>query len=150
LGALTSGQAYAQEQNNPIQIQSLSWGIAPGQIARISVVNFPFADGSVRSVTARIQLLDMEGDVIAQSDAIRVEPGKIRYWDAPYEQIGGGREPGTGRLQLRARILFEERSFDRDRPLYNPFITVDVVDSRTGRALVIWLKFMARQEFPGD
>src|ERR1044072_4989021 len=83
LGALTSGQAYAREQNNHIQIQSLSWGLSQGQTARISVANFIFADGSVRSVTVRIQLLDLEGSVIAQSEEIRVAPGQTRFWDVP-------------------------------------------------------------------
>ena len=148
LVGLTAGRADAQEQDRHIELLSRSWGIARGQTARASVVNAGLADGSVRFLNASIQLLDTEGEVVAQSGEIRVEPGQTRFWDAPYEQIGGEREPTTGRLQLRARILFEKRSFDRNRPplvtleifdpstgvttLYNPFITVDYIDSTTG------------------
>ena len=150
LVALTASQANAQENQRDMNIELLSipFGIAAEQTARISVgLNAALADGSVRSVTWRIQLLDTEGEVVAQSDEIRVEPGQTRFWDAPYEQIGGAREP-NGRLQLRARILFEKRSFDSNRPplaaleifdsstgvtsnsyrLYNPYVTVDYLD----------------------
>jgi hypothetical protein len=122
---LAAGRANAQGRNEII-IESLSWGITPGLTARVSVAQFAFADGSVRFVSASIQLLDTEGEVVAQSEKIRVAPGKTRFWDAPYEQIGGVREPGTGRLQLRARIQFEERSFDRDRP---PLVALELFDS---------------------
>ena len=126
--ALAAGRANAQDRNEII-IESLPWGITPGLTARVSVAQFAFADGSVRFVSASIQLLDTEGEVVAQSEEIRVEPGKTRFWDAPYEQIGGVREPGTGRLQLRARIQFEESSFDRDRP---PLVALELFDSSTG------------------
>lgn len=152
--ALSAGRANAQERHrNEIQIESLSWGMASGETVRVSVVNFVFLDGSVRAsdpVIARIQLLDTEGAVVAHSEEIRVESGQTRFWDAPYEQIGGARE-STGRLQLRARILVAERSLDRNRPplasleifdsstgvtkshqpFYNPYITVDFVESAT-------------------
>src|SRR5687768_9844095 len=104
LAALAAGRANAQSgQQRELIVESLSWGFSSGQTARISMVHL-FGDGSVRTndpAIARIQLLDTEGDVVAQSDDIRVEPGKTRFWDAPYEQIAGVREP-TGRLQLRA------------------------------------------------
>lgn len=132
LVALATGRANAQDGQSEIIIESLSWGITPGQTARVSVVQFVFADGSVRMVNptvARIQLLDTEGEVVAQSDEITVEPGKTRFWDAPYEQIGGVREPGTGRLQLRARILVETNAGSQSRHLAP---TVELFDSSTG------------------
>jgi prepilin-type processing-associated H-X9-DG protein len=130
LVAAAADRAYAQDSHrNEIIIESLSWGIAPGKTARVSVVNFVFLDGSVRSVRGRIQLLDTEGAVVAQSDEIRVEPGQTRFWDAAYEQIGGDPEPPTGRLQLRARIVFEKRSFDPNRP---PVVGLEILDSSTG------------------
>jgi prepilin-type processing-associated H-X9-DG protein len=149
LVAVAADRANAQiNHSNEIMGESFSWGIARSQTARVSVMNVAFADGSVKTVRGRIHLLDTDGEVVAQSDEIRVEPGQTRFWDAPYEQIIGAREP-TGRLQLRARILFEKRSFDRNRPplvtleifepstgvttLYNPFVTVDYIDSTTGQ-----------------
>ena len=128
--ALAAGRANAQSGGREIILESFSWGLSSGQTARISVVHL-LGDGSVRTndpVIARIQLLDTEGEMVAQSDDIRVEPGKTRFSDAAYEQIGGVREP-TGRLQLRARIVLESRSLDRHRP---PLVTLEILDSSTG------------------
>ena len=153
IGSVALGVGRADERHREeIIIESLSWGIAPLQTARIGVVNFVFADGSVRRndpIIVRFQLLDTEGEVVAQSDAISVAPGKTRFWDAPYDQIGGVREP-TGRLQLRGRVLVTTSSFGLERPRatleifdsstgatsgppYNPFITIDVVERTTAR-----------------
>jgi hypothetical protein len=145
LGALTSGQAYAQEQNNPIQIQSLSWGLSQGQTARISVANFILADGSVRSVTVRIQLLDLEGEVLTQSDNIRVAPGQTRFWDVPRESLPGG-EP-TGRLQVRARIFVTTQTILRQSPLAP---SVELHDSGTGRTMAIFDAFLKIEGVPGE
>lgn len=131
LVALAAGRANAQSgHQGELIVESSSWGFSSGQTARISVVHL-LGDGSVRTndpAMARIQLLDTEGDVVAQSDDIKVEPGKTRFWDAPYEQIAGVREP-TGRVQLRARIVLERRSIDRHRP---PLVTLEIFDSNTG------------------
>ena len=131
LVAPAAGRANAQSgHDREIILESFSWGLSSGQTTRISVVHLP-GDGSVRTndpAIARIQLLDTEGQVVAQSDDISVEPGKTRFMDAPYEQIGGVREP-TGRLQLRARIVLDRRSFDRHRP---PLVTLEIFDSSTG------------------
>src|SRR4030095_14546603 len=100
LVALAAGRANAQDRHrNEIIIESHSWGISSGLTTRVSVINVVFGDGSVRSVTTSIQLMDTEGEVIAQSDEITVAPGKIRFWDVPRDLLPAG-EP-TGRLQVR-------------------------------------------------
>jgi hypothetical protein len=125
---LAAGGANAQDRHrNEIIIESFSWGISSGQTARVSVVNSGLGDGSVRTVRARIQLLDTEGEVIAESAQMEVAPGKIRFWDVPREQLPVG-EP-TGRIQVRVRMLITTESFDRN---YNPYVTVDVFESVTG------------------
>ncbi|MCI0390281.1 MAG: hypothetical protein MOB07_16145 [Acidobacteria bacterium] len=137
LGALTAGRAYAQTQapppfDNGLSILGISWGYSTGQTARISIAFL--ADGSVRltaPVIARMQLLDMEGEVIAQSDEIRIEPGKIRFWDAPRELLPAG-EP-NGRIQLRPRILVTGMPSDLNRIRRHLAPAMEVIDSGTGR-----------------
>ena len=133
LAVLASGRANAQRRNEII-IESYSWGISSGLTTRVSVVNVGFGDGSVRSVATSIQLMDTEGEVIAQSDEITVAPGKIRFWDFPRDLLPAG-EP-TGRLQVRARILVTTDSFDvdRHRPPLSP--TVELIDPSTGRSVL--------------
>lgn len=138
LVALATGRANAQDRyKNEIIIESLSWGMSTGETSRVSCANFLFGDGSVRTndpVIMRVQLLGKEGEVIAQSDEIRIEPGKIRFWDAPRELLPAGEL--TGRIQVRARILavfVTTTRFDisRDRPPLA--LTVELIDSSTGR-----------------
>ena len=135
LVALAAGRANAQDRHrNEIIIESYSWGISSGLTTRVSVVNVGFGDGSVRSLTMSIQLLDTEGEVIAQSDEITVAQGKIRFWDVPRDLLPAG-EP-TGRLQVRARILVTTDSFDvdRNRPPLAP--SVELIDPGTGRTVM--------------
>jgi len=138
--ALATGRANAQDRyKNEIIIESLSWGMSTGEMARVSGAYFLFGDGSVRTnvpVIMRVQLLDKEGEVVAQSDEIRIEPGKIRFWDAPRELLPAGEL--TGRIQARARIFavfVTTTPFDvnRDRPPLA--LAVELIDSSTGRTV---------------
>jgi prepilin-type processing-associated H-X9-DG protein len=146
LSALATGQAV-QQHSNYIHLESLSWGLSQGQSARVSVANFVFLDGSVRLVPATviIQLLDTEGEVIAQSGEMRVEPGKTRFWDVPRQSLPAGE--ATGRLQVRARLLIlrQERT---PPPPVQPVI--EVFDSGTGRTVAIFDAFLKIEGVPGE
>jgi hypothetical protein len=133
LVALAAGRAYAQEQARGIVLLSDSWGFARGETSRISVTLQRLANPQQPTVSARIQLLDTEGRVISQSDEIRVEPGQIRFWDAPRNLIPAAGEPGTGRLQLRTRMLVTTSSMDLDQESLMP--TIEIIDGATGRTL---------------
>ena len=133
LVALTAGRAYAQEQGRWIEVLSDSWGFARGETTRISVTLRRLANPQQPTVSARIQLLDTEGRVISQSDVIRVEPGHIRFWDAPRDLIPVSGEPRTGRLQVRTRIVVTTSATDFDLESLMP--TIEVIDNITGRTL---------------
>ena len=133
LAALVAGRANAQTDQKYIELLSHSWGFARGETARISVTLRRLANPQQPTVNARIQLLDTEERVISQSDEIRVEPGKIRFWDAPRNLISAAGEPGTGRLQLRTRILVTTSSMDFDQESLMP--TIEIIDGATGRTL---------------
>jgi hypothetical protein len=138
----TAGPAFGQEDQEQIELLSMPFGIASGQSARTSIgLNAALADGSVKFVTVRIQLLDSEGEVVAQSDRMRIEPGKLGSWDVPGEALPAG-EP-NGRKQVRIRALVTTHSVD-----YNPYVTVDfveaaveIVDSNTGATASITNSF---------
>ena len=133
LVALTAGRAYAQEQGRWIEVLSDSWGFARGETTRISVTLRRLANPQQPTVSARIQLLDTEGRVISQSDVIRVEPGHIRFWDAPRDLIPVSGEPRTGRLQVRTRIVVTASATDFDPNSLMP--TIEIIDGATGRTL---------------
>jgi hypothetical protein len=71
--------------------------------------------------------------MIAQSDEIKVEPGQIRFWDAPRNQIPVSGEPRTGRLQVRARMVVMTSATDFDQESVMP--TIEIIDGITGRTL---------------
>jgi hypothetical protein len=133
LGVLAAGRAYAQEQGQWIEVLSYSWGFVRGETARISVTLRRLANPEQPPVSARIQLLDTEGGVISQSGEIRVEPGQIRFWDAPRDLIPVSGEPGTGRLQVRTRVVVTPSATDFDPESLLP--TIEIIDGNTGRTL---------------
>jgi len=126
---LAAGQVNAQEQRH-IELLSYSFGVIQGQKARVSITLPRLANPRLpdNPVNARIQLLDTEGEVIAQSGDIRVQPGQTRYWDQPRASLPPSGEPGE-RLQLRVRILVTTLSADLDRSLMP---TIEVIDTLTG------------------
>jgi|RhiMetdeSRZDD1v2_1073273.scaffolds.fasta_scaffold117073_1 hypothetical protein len=135
LVALAAGRTYAQTQpDNGFVFLGGSFGITPELTARISVAHL--GDGSVRigaPAITTIQILDPEGALIAQSNEIRVEPGKIRYWNASGYQILTAGYQGLGRLQVRARILVKTGDVDDAQPPLA--FTVELIDSGTGRTV---------------
>jgi hypothetical protein len=133
LVAMAAGRANAQTDQKYIELLSYSLGIAPGETARISVTLRRLANPEQPPINARIQLLDTEGRMIAQSGEIKVDPGQIRFWDAQRNMIPVSGEPGTGRLQLRIRMLVTTSSMDFDPESLMP--TIEIIDGITGRTL---------------
>ena len=151
LAAMAPGRANAQHRNE-IHIESLSWGMSSGQIARISLLNAVLLDGSTRAndpIIARIQLLDTEGDVIAQSGEITIAPGKIRFWDVPRELLPPTGDP-TGRIQLRTRVLVTTHSIDvnRNPPPLAP--SLELIDPGTGRTVMHFNSFANFRDIKGE
>ncbi len=133
LVALAAGRANAQTDQKYFELLSYSLGFAPGETVRFSVTLRRLANPELPPINARIQLLDTEGRVIAQSDEIKVEPGQIRFWDAPRNQIPVSGEPITGRLQVRARMVVTTSATDFDPESVMP--TIEIIDGTTGRTL---------------
>jgi hypothetical protein len=149
LAAMSYGRASAQRSE--IHLESFSWGMSSGQIARISLAHAVLLDGSTRAndpIIARIQLLDTEGEGIAQSGELTVAPGKTRFWDVPRELLPAG-EP-TGRLQVRARILVTTHSFDvnRNPPPLAP--SVELIAPATGRTVMSFNAFVNFGDIKGE
>jgi hypothetical protein len=136
LVALAAGRANAQTDQKYFELLSYSWGFTHGETARISVTLRRLATPHLPEIPAsvRIQLLDTEGRVISQSDVIRVEPGQIKFWDARRNLIPAAGEPGTGRLQVRARMVVTTSATDFDPESVMP--TIEIIDGNTGRTLL--------------
>src|SRR5689334_18585157 len=77
---LTADRANAQSSEH-IQLLSYSFGVIQGQTARISITLQRLANPQLPGdpVSARIQLLNTEGEVIAQSAELRIARGQTRF-----------------------------------------------------------------------
>jgi len=124
-------QAKAQNETKHIELLSYSFGIIQGQTARISITLRRLANPRLADepISARFQLLDTEGEVIAESAEIRVRPGQTRFWDQPRSVLPASAEPGL-RLQVRVRVLVTTQSSAVDRSSLMP--TIEVIDTIAG------------------
>ena len=150
LVAMTAVTVKAYERHNEVIVESSSFGMASGQTARISVMNWVLADGSTgttATVIACIQLLDTEGAIIAQSNEITIEPGNIRFWDVARESL-----PLTGnqgaRIQVRPRVRVTTLSMDVERSRIMP--SIELIDSGSGRTVAMFNSFGTRPIIVGE
>jgi hypothetical protein len=159
LVGIGAGQAKAQAQaegqgqgrdDREIELLSYSFGIVQGQKARITVALRRLANPHKPNdpVSVRIQLLDVDGEVIAESGDLRVLPGQTRSWDQLRALLPASGEPG-GRIQLRARILCMTKSADLDRIGLMP--SIEVIDTLTGGTVYhagkTFLIFVSAEDF---
>jgi hypothetical protein len=126
-----SSQARAQNNTQHIELLSYSFGIIQGQTGRITLTLRRLANPRLADepIIVRFQLLDTEGEVIAQSSEIRIRPGQTRSWDQPRAALPESTEAG-GRLQVRASVLVTTQSSAVERSSLMP--TIEVIDSITG------------------
>lgn len=131
LTLIFAGQIRAQTTGQHIELLSYSFGIIQAQTARVSITLRRLANPRQPDdpVIARVQLLDTEGEVIAQSAEIRIRRGQTRYWDQPRAALPASTEPG-GRVQVRVRVLITTQSGDLERASLMP--TIEVIDVFTG------------------
>src|SRR5262247_3728644 len=100
--ALTASRANAQTDQKYIELLSYSLGFATGETARISVTLRRLANPDQPPINARIQLLDTEGRVIAQSDEIKTT-AHSRSLFATLTPAGRNRE--ESRLEIETTIF---------------------------------------------
>jgi hypothetical protein len=127
LSVLAASRANAQRRHvNEIDVLSYSWGISPGQMPRISVVNI-----GDEPITANIQLLNSVGNVITQSGEIQVAPEHTNVFQPGF--LGG---VTVARARISVKFV-TTHSFDVDRARAPFMATVELVDSATGKSALI-------------
>jgi hypothetical protein len=94
-------------------------GIAPGQRLRVTQFNPPAfgSEGQGKPVGGHVKVFNGSGNLIAQSQELVIPSGEFRSSDINRNEIPLSGEPGTNRAQVRLR------------PSYNPYITIDYVES---------------------
>jgi hypothetical protein len=139
----TPAQEPAGSRGNPDEVTALlhttAWGLTRGQTARLSVVN-PNApsERERRTIFVQVTLVDQEGDRLAGSDEVAIESGEIRSIEFTRDALPLAGEPGSGRLQIRARVRYRFLALvDRTGQGFPP--SVELIDNATGITAAVWV-----------
>lgn len=109
------------------EINSHSWGVAPGQSARLNILNCGEDQGFVVNWT----FLDGDGGVLKRGPEPHIiPPGKTVSFDVNGDELNAPRDR-FGRIQMRAVVkgLGGPDTFNR-----NINVSVEVIDNTTGRS----------------
>jgi hypothetical protein len=119
-------------------------GLAYGESLRISVLNplpsaAPGEDGRKYKMLFAVLLFAADGRVIARSDEVTLDPGKLHSFDFSRAALPLTGEPGTGRVQTRAQVRYRPfQLLDRTRAIGSP-ISLELIDNSTGQTTAVWL-----------
>lgn len=123
-------------KTNPVQaiedfeIGTVSWGVAPGQTARLNLLN---CGDAPEGLVINWSFLDADGRVLKRSPGpLLIEPGRTISVDLGADQLNAPRDR-FGRIQMRAVVkgLGGPDTFSRQAAA-----SVEVIDNATGRTAV--------------
>ena len=134
VNGLILNDSPGKEYHNPKSFQIISAGkdrsigMVPGQTLRVSALNPPSARGDDgERLNVQVTLLLSDGQVIAQSDEITLEPGQFHFFEFKRADLPLAGESG-GRLQVHARVIWDKLRLRREFPSL-----VEIVDESTGK-----------------
>jgi hypothetical protein len=113
-------------------------GFARDQRVRLTLTNPPpnareaGSEAQREPVNAHVKFFDENGNLIAQSDELIIPPGEFRSVDLNRAALNLPGEPGTGRVQVRARVIWETLQLRSEFPA-----SVELVDTSTGKTTVL-------------
>ena len=110
-------------------------GMVPGQMLRFTVVNPDEPDsrsGGITKLGSKLLILQGDGTYLGESDELDVAAGEFRSIEVKREDLRVAGEPGTGRLQVRGKIILWVRE-GSSNPNLSPTVSVELVNSSTGK-----------------
>ncbi len=125
---------FAEPDSSSIIVRSAPFGLARGQSLRVTGVNpaepgAPAPDG--RKYKMLVAVLIADGTVVAQSEELTVERGEFRSFDFDRDDLQLTGEPGTGRIQLYARVRY--RFFALVDRTQLPTASLEIIDKSSGK-----------------
>lgn len=122
---------------------SVLLGLTPGQTLRVTLAHVSGPAGQNQTppdVQVGVWLLDSSGRVIAQSAQVPIPRNEFHSFDFNRAALGLPGEAGTGRLQVRARLMMNVaepyRFTDDPRATFLLVPSLELVDNSTGRTAV--------------
>ena len=114
-------------------------GIVPGQTLRATLFNLSStgAETQHKPVNGHIKIFDGSGNLLAQSPELVIPPGEFRSFDLNRAALNLPGEPGTGRVQVRARLVLDVAApyhFTADGKVSSLLVpSLELIDNSTGR-----------------
>jgi hypothetical protein len=111
------------------------FGMVPDQMLRFTVFNQNETDsrrGGITKLGSKLLIIQGDGSYIGQSDEITILAGEFRSFDVKRDDLRLAGEPGTGRLQVRGKIILWVREGSAHSG-FSPTISVELINSSTGR-----------------
>jgi hypothetical protein len=113
------------------------YGMAPGQMLRFTVFNPDEPDsraGGVTKLGSKLLTLGGDGAYLAESDELSIEAGEFRSFDVKRDDLHVTGEPGTGRLQVRGKLILRVLEGSAHSGV-SPAVSVELVTSSTGKTV---------------
>ena len=113
------------------------YGMVPGQMLRFTVFNPDEPDsrgGGVTKLGSKLLTLQGDGTYVGESDEVIIPASEFRSFDVKRDDLHIAGEPGTGRLQLRGKIILWVREGSAHAG-FSPIISVELVTSSTGKTV---------------
>jgi hypothetical protein len=119
-------------------------GFVPGQTLRISLFNSPASGAGAGSqptpVHGHIKVFSRDNILLAQSAELVIPPSEFRSFDFNRAALNLPGEPGTGRLQVRARLVLRvaapSRPTHEEKGAGAVVASWELIDNLTGRTAV--------------
>jgi hypothetical protein len=77
-------------------------------------------------------IIQADGTYIGQSEELSISAGEFRSFDVKRDDLRVAGEPGTGRLQVRGKIILWVREGSANSG-FSPTISVELINSGTGK-----------------
>ena len=113
------------------------YGMVPGQMLRFTVFNPDEPDtrgGGINKLGSKLLTIQGDGTYIGESDEVIIPSGEFRFFDVKRDDLHVAGEPGTGRLQVRGKIILWVREGSAHSG-FSPIISVELVSSSTGKTV---------------
>ena len=133
----TWAAGQTESQNNLKQLHLGCIGFVDGQTLRFSAFNPNPPERVSEPVRARVRLYDAAGNVLAQSEEVDLPPGQFRTFDFNRAGLRAAGEPNTGRLQVRAEIIYGFVLTSTLIPSDQFPAAMELIDNSTGRTILV-------------
>ena len=132
LGHPSGAHAQVVMGDGSVRFLSSSIGYVSGETLRFNVVNAHEILQGSGSVLAHVKVFDGQGNVLAQSEEVKLAAGQFHSFDFNRDAIAAAGDATTGRLQVRAEIVCKITNSPEPIAADKFLISIEVVDTRSG------------------